>query len=133
MSDPDWSWHCGDEWRQHVLAVTGRDVCDVVGPSPRRPRDWAAMMRRLGVRDLGGVVSAVHGPSIATLTAQRGDVVRRGWALGICQGDLAVFYGGVTVPMKDVDEAWQPQRGGAHPCAQLLGNQERTCVPDACA
>lgn len=114
MPDPAWSDHCGDRiWRAHVLATTGRDICDVVGPSPRRPRDWVAMMRRVGARDLGGVVAAVHGPSMPALLACRGDLVRAGWALGICRGELAEFYGGDMAPMSQVDEAWRVSPTGS--------------------
>lgn len=65
------------------------------------------MMRRLGVRDMAGVVSAVHGESVPTRLARRGDIVRRGWALGVCRGSHAEFYGGEVLPMRDVDEAWR--------------------------
>lgn len=106
MSDPDWANHCGDRWRAHVLAMTGRDICDVVGPSPRRPRDWVAMMRRLGVRDMAGVISAVHGSPIPLRRARRGDIVQRGWAIGICRGDKAEFYGGAATPMSAVEAVW---------------------------
>lgn len=106
MSDPDWADHCGDLWRREVLSVAGRDVCDIVGASPRRPREWVAMMRRLGVRNLSGVVSAVHGPSISPRLAVRGDVVRCGWALGICRGEVAEFYN-AALPMARVEEAWR--------------------------
>lgn len=106
MPDPDWSHHCGDLWRAAVLEAGQGDICDVVGPSPRRARDWVAMMRRLGVRDMAGVVSAVHGRPIARRAAMRGDIVRRGWAIGVCRGELAEFYGGVTVPMAQIDQAW---------------------------
>lgn len=107
MSEPAWSAHCGDLWRAHVLAVTGQDICEVVGPSPRSPREWAAMMRRLGVRHLSGVVSAVHGAPIVRRQAMRGDIVRRGWALGICRGDRAEFAGGEMIEMSAIDEAWK--------------------------
>lgn len=63
-------------------------------------------MRRLGVRSMSGVVSTVHGAAIPARQARRGDVVRRGWALGVCRGDVAVFFGGETASMRDVDEAW---------------------------
>lgn len=106
VSDPDWSDHCGDRWRAHVLAQTGRDICDVVGPSPRRTRDWVAMMRRLGVRDMAGVISAVHGEPIPSRQARRGDIVQRGWAIGVCRGDKAEFFGGDLVPMREVDQGW---------------------------
>lgn len=106
MTDPRWAAHCGDMWRAHVLASGGGDICDIVGPSPRRPRDWAAMMRRLGARSMDGVISAVHGDPIPYRQAMRGDIVRRGWAIGICRGDRAEFFGGVMVPMRDVDRAW---------------------------
>lgn len=106
MSDPDWKEHCGDLWRSHVLACTGRDICDIVGPSPRRPSEWAAMMRRLGVRAMAGVVEAVHGGAIDRRLAQRGDMVRRGWAIGVCRGEVAEFFGGVALPMPQVDEVW---------------------------
>ncbi|AJP74453.1 DUF6950 family protein [Sphingomonas hengshuiensis] len=112
---PGWDDHCGDGWRAHVLAATGRDVCAIVGPSPRSPRQWAATMRRLGVRGLGGVVSAVHGASIPLRQARRGDVVRRGWALGVCRGELSAFHGGVMIPTRDADEAWRVEGwGGDH-------------------
>lgn len=107
LSDPAWGEHCGDRWRAHVMASTGADICDVVGPSPRRPRDWAAMMRRLGVRDMAGVITAVHGDPIPYRQAMRGDIVRRGWAIGICRGDHAEFFGGDFVPMRDVDGTWR--------------------------
>ncbi|HEX8382458.1 MAG TPA: hypothetical protein VF592_03685 [Sphingomonas sp.] len=107
MNDPGWDHHCGDLWRQHVLSSTGRDICDVVGRSPRSTRDWVAMMRRLGVRDMSGVIGAVHGEPIPYRLAGRGDIVRRGWAIGICRGDRAEFFGGVMVRMKYVDAAWR--------------------------
>lgn len=106
MRDPEWAAHCGDAWRVHVLAAGGGDICKIVGPSPRRPRDWVAMMRRLGVRDMAGVISAVHGLPIPTRRAMRGDIVRRGWAIGICRGDKAEFFGGVMQPMAEADQAW---------------------------
>lgn len=107
LPDPNWDRHCGDLWRQAVLAATGRDICDVVGPSPRRAAEWAAMMRRLGARTLHNVVSAVHGPEIDLRTARRGDIVRKGWALGVCRGELAEFWGGAAVPIGGVDAAWR--------------------------
>lgn len=107
MIQPEWSDHCGDRWRAHVLAETGQDICDVVGPSPRRPRDWVAMMRGLGVRNMAGVISAVHGDPIPFRQAMRGDIVQRGWAIGICRGDRAEFVGGQFTLMRDVDRAWQ--------------------------
>lgn len=111
MSDPDWGRHCGDLWREHVLAVSGFDVCDVIGALPRRPREFAAMMRRVGARDLGGVVTAAMGAAIPRRQAMRGDIVRRGWALGICRGGRAEFYGGDMVSMIHVDQAWSVARG----------------------
>ena len=110
LTEPDWTAHCGDLWRGHVLDSTGNDICDIVGPSPRSPADWAAMMRRLSARAMTGVVGAVHGAPIDHRMAKRGDIVRRGWALGICRGESAEFFGGDMVPMSDVDEAW-PVRG----------------------
>lgn len=111
MVDPDWSKHCGDAWRAAVLVATGCDICDVVGPSPRRPADWCAMMRRLGVRDMAGVISSVHGAPIERRQACRGDIVRRGWAIGVCRGELAEFFGGETMPMASVDQAWRLSSG----------------------
>ncbi len=107
MTDPAWADHCGDRWRAHVLAETGIDICDIVGPSPRRPRDWVNMMKRLGVRDMSGVISAVHGEPIPYRQAMRGDIVQRGWAIGICRGDQAEFFGGDTVAMRDINLAWR--------------------------
>lgn len=109
MSGPAWTEHCGDRWRVHVLAATGVDICDIVGPSPRRSRDWAALMRRIGARDMAGVISAVHGSAIPYRQAMRGDVVQRGWAIGICRGDKAEFFGGEFVLMREVDGAWRLQ------------------------
>ncbi len=106
MIDPRWDAHCGDRWRAHVLASGGGDICDIVGPSPRSAGAWAEMMRRLGVRSMDGVISAVHGRPIPYRQASRGDIVRRGWAIGICRGDQAEFYGGQMVAMRDVDRAW---------------------------
>lgn len=110
MTDPDWSLHCGDAWRAAVLDAGYGDICDIVGPSPRRPRDWVSMMRRLGVRDMEGVISAVHGSAIPPRQAMRGDVVQLGWAIGICRGDKAEFFGGVMQSMALVERAW-PLRG----------------------
>ncbi len=107
VTDPAWAAHCGDAWRAHVLASGGGDICDVVGPSPRCPREWAAMMRRLGVRTMDGVICAVHGDPIPLRMAMRGDIVRRGWAIGICRGDTAEFFGGDLVPVKYADAAWR--------------------------
>lgn len=123
MTDPAWSIHCGDRWREHVLAETGTDICDVVGPSPRRPRDWAAMMRRLGVRDMAGVISTVHGAPVPYRQAMRGDIVQRGWAIGICRGDKAEFFGGDMVLMREVDGAWKlhaPLQASAQPIIPAL-------------
>lgn len=92
-----------------MLAATSVDICDVLGPSPRRSRDWAALMRRIGARDMAGVITAVHGPSIPYRQAMRGDVVQRGWAIGVCRGDKAEFFGGEFVPMREVDGAWRLQ------------------------
>lgn len=64
------------------------------------------MMRRLGVRSLGGVVTAVHGAPVPVAQARRGDIVRRGWALGVHRGEVAEFLGG-TVPVAQVEEAWR--------------------------
>lgn len=64
------------------------------------------MMRRLGARDLAGVVSAVHGAPINPRLARRGDIVVIGWAIGVCRGELAEFYGGVRVSMRHVEKAW---------------------------
>lgn len=91
----------------HVLLTTGFDICDIVGPSPRRPRDWVATMRRCGVRNMAGVISAVHGSPILIRQARRGDLVQRGWAIGICRGDQAEFYGGAVAPMSSVDAVWR--------------------------
>jgi hypothetical protein len=110
VSDPAWSEHCGDRWRRHVLEHTGFDICDVVGPSPRGAGDWSAMMRRLGVRTMAGVVRAVHGEPIPYRRARRGDIVQRGWALGICRGDQAEFFGAEFVPMSAVDNVWRVSR-----------------------
>lgn len=113
--DPDWSDHCGDIWRAHVIDQTGRDICAITGPSPRRPRDWVAMMRLLGVRDMAGVVSAVHGPSLPSFRrARRGDIARRGWALGIVRGETVEFYGGTMIPLGQVDQVW-PVRAWSPP------------------
>lgn len=106
LTEPAWSNHCGDMWREHVLAATGRDICDVVGPSPRRPRDWVELMRRVMASSMDGVISAVHGRPIPVRQARRGDIVRRGWAIGVCRGDRAEFFGGEVVPMASVDGAW---------------------------
>ena len=107
-SDPDWRDHCGDLWRRHVLAATGFDIETITGPSPRRVAEWVAMMRRLGARSLGGVVSAVHGPPLASpRLARRGDIVRRGWAIGVCRGEQSEFYGGAMLEIGEAEESWR--------------------------
>ena len=115
MSDEaavNWSAHCGDLWRAHVQQAAGFDICTVVGPSPRRAGEWAAMMRRLGVRSLSGVISAVHGVSVPPRLAMRGDIARRGWAIGIVRGEDCEFIGGTMIPLAHVDEAWRIGRAG---------------------
>jgi len=103
---PDWVDHCGDIWRAHVMETVGRDICDLVGQSPRSVGDWAAMIRRTGGRSMSDVISFVHGEPISPLRARRGDIVRCGWAIGVCQGEDASFYGGDVIPMRHVEEAW---------------------------
>jgi len=110
---PEWSSHCGDLWRAAVRAATGRDICDVLGASPRRAGDWAAMMRRIGARSMVDVISFVHGEPIPIRLARRGDIVRRGWAIGICRGEIAEFFGGDMISLAVVDQAW-PVRGWRH-------------------
>lgn len=104
---PDWASHCGDLWRSHVQDKTGRDICDVLGPSPRSAGDWAAMIRRTGGRTMGDVITFVHGDPVSPRLAKRGDLVRSGWAIGICRGEDAEFFGGDFVPMSQVEEAWK--------------------------
>lgn len=107
MNDPEWSRHCGDLWREHVLSTIGFDIQTIIGALPRSAGQWAAMMKRLAVRDMAGVLSAVHGEPIPYRCANRGDIVRRGWAIGICRADQAEFFGAVFMPMRDVEGAWQ--------------------------
>lgn len=110
---PGWSDHCGDRWRAHVRAATGRDICDIVGPSPRRTADWVMMMKRLSVRSMAGVIAAVHGGPLDIRRARRGDIVQEGWAIGICRGELAEFFDGEMIPIAAVDRifpvsGWPP-------------------------
>lgn len=70
------------------------------------------MMRRLGVRDMAGVISAVHGPAIGTRQARRGDIVQIGWAIGVCRGELAEFYAGQVTPIGVIDAAWRVEVSG---------------------
>lgn len=104
--NPDWSNHCGDVWRSHVMTRAGRDICDLVGSSPRSAREWASMIRRIGGRTMSDVISFVHGDPKPVALARRGDIVRSGWAIGVCRGEDAEFYGGDLVPMSQVEEAW---------------------------
>lgn len=64
-------------------------------------------MRRLKVHGMRGVIGKVHGKPLPYRQARRGDIVRRGWAIGICRGDRAEFFGGEMTAMRDVDEAWR--------------------------
>lgn len=111
-ADPDWSRHCGDLWREHVQRTAGLDICDLLGASPRSAADWAALIRRVGGRSMSDVISFVHGDPIPVRLARRDDIVRRGWAIGICRGDLAEFFGGDMIPMNAVDQAWAVKGGG---------------------
>lgn len=104
LNDPDWGEYCGDRWRAHVLATTGADISEVSGSSSRRPRDWVAMMRRVTVQDMNSVMSAVHGDAIPYRQARRGDMSDVGWAIGICHGDRAEFYGDIRVPTNAPDQ-----------------------------
>ncbi len=63
-------------------------------------------MRRLGARSLHDVVCRVHGFAFEPRVARRGDIVRAGWAMGVCRGEHCEFFGGVMVPLADVDVAW---------------------------
>lgn len=96
-----------------MLEATGRDICETLGPSPRRPRDWVALMRRVGAKNMAGVITSVHGAPIPTRAAMRGDIVKARWAIGICRGEHAEFYGGVLGSMADVDAAWRVRSGRA--------------------
>ena len=109
VQDPDWSHHCGDLWRSHVQELFGRDITDIVGPSPRRAAAWAKMIRNAGGRSMSDVITLVHGDPISPRMAKRGDIVRRGWAIGICRGEDASFYGGEVIPMSQVEEAWSAE------------------------
>lgn len=111
MNDLAWSRHCGDLWREHVLAATGFDIQIVIGALPRSAGQWAAMMRRLAVRDMAGVLSSVHGKPIPYRRANRGDIVRRGWAIGICRGPAAEFFGGTFEAMREIDSVWSLKAG----------------------
>ena len=107
-ADATWARHCADEQAERVKARTGIDVWAVLGgQSPRSSRDYAALLRAHGQRSLSGLVSIVMGPAVPRGRARRGDVVRKGWALGECVGDHARFYGGSMVPMREIDEGWR--------------------------
>ncbi|TZG26511.1 DUF6950 family protein [Sphingomonas montanisoli] len=107
-ANPDWPDHCADRAAGHVLAASGVDVWAILdAPPPRSWRDAAALYRRHGVRSLSELVSRALGPSLSPLLARRGDIVRRGWALGICAGEVATFFGGNAVSMAEVEEAWR--------------------------
>lgn len=67
-------------------------------------------MHRLGARSLHDVVCAVHGPAVDVRFAKRGDIVRKGWAMGVCRGEACEFFGGAMVPLNDVDAAWPVNR-----------------------
>jgi hypothetical protein len=56
------------------------------------------------------VVCAVHGAAVPIRSARRGDLVRSGWAMGICRGEACEFYGGVMAPLADADAAWPVTR-----------------------
>lgn len=107
-SDASWAWNCADEQAARVKARSGIDAWVTLGVAPPRSgREYAELLRAHGQRSLSGLVSIVLGKPIARARAARGDVVRRGWALGECVGDHARFYGGEMVPMRLVDEAWR--------------------------
>ncbi|TZG23962.1 DUF6950 family protein [Sphingomonas montanisoli] len=108
MTTPEWHRHCADRAADHVLDASGIDVWKILGaPPPRSWREAADLYRRHGVRSLGELVSRALGAPVSPLLARRGDVVRRGWALGICEGELATFFGGEVSPISEIDEAWQ--------------------------
>lgn len=50
----------------------------------------------------------------------RGDIVQRGWAIGICRGDQAEFFGGDFTLMKDVDLAWAIGPGNQNVAKPIL-------------
>lgn len=61
---------------------------------------------------MADVITFVHGPAIPPRCAGRGDIVRKGWAIGICRGEDAEFFGGDFIPMAQVDQAWAVQGHG---------------------
>ena len=105
-----WDHHCGDVWRQAVQVAEGRDICDVVGPSPRSRREWRVMMARNNARSLHDLVCLLHGDALPVRMARRGDLVMFGrGALGVCRGELVEFYGGALVPLAACACAWHLQ------------------------
>ena len=95
---------------ERASAATGRDIWAELGGCPRSWRDAANLYEKMGVRCLAEAVAKVLGPPVDPKQARRGDIVMRGWALGICRGDLAEFCD-VTLPMSQVDKAWRLKRG----------------------
>ena len=64
------------------------------------------MAERLSARRVCQECGAIYRDSdieaiSGTCTNCGGDVVQRGWAIGICRGDKAEFFGGEMVPMRD--------------------------------
>jgi hypothetical protein len=105
MFEPSWECHCAEPAVEAASRASGRDIWAELGGCPRSWREAAALYRRLEVRCLADAVTKVLGAPVDPKLARRGDVVMRGWSLGICRGDLAEFPN-LMLPMRQVERAW---------------------------
>lgn len=111
-----WDRNCGMFAADCVEAVSGVDPIKDIRDKIISARGFADVLKD-GGGSLAAVVANRVGPPIAPRMARRGDIVgidRRGLALGVCVGSLALFLDDVglaALPMSEVTHAWSVRRG----------------------
>lgn len=106
-----WGVHDCATWAAEVCRVmTGTDVAADWRGSYRTATGAMRAIRKAGGRDMASAVTARLGAPLPAVTlAQRGDVVCREHALGICTGPDAAFLGPeglVFQPLTTCHMAW---------------------------
>ncbi|WP_206431078.1 hypothetical protein [Sphingomonas sp. ABOLE] len=108
-----WGSHdCALHAAHAILALTGEDHATAYRGRYQTARGAARALRRQGHADVEAQFDVLF-PAIAPAFAQRGDIVQRGDAVGVCIGAEALFVGEegereglVRVPRREWTKAW---------------------------